>query len=271
MRLRADVIVGGLLLASCTTGPERNWVDRSSPPSSRQPVVDEVVKLGKPYRIGGRLYTPVDDRNLEQIGMASWYGHELRGRPTANGETFDPDAISAAHPTLPMPSYVEVTALDSGRTVLVRVNDRGPFHSDRIIDLSLGAARALGLTGGGARAVRVRRVEASVNDKLALRSGNRAKPREQLNLLELDSARQRSNWTPPSASSAEWTGPAFIQIAAFGSEERARTLATSLGARVVEERGIYRVRLGPFANIAKARAALEPLGAKGYPDATITR
>lgn len=109
-------------------------------------------------------------RDHDETGMASWYGEELRGNRTASGERFDPDGISAAHRTLPMQSYVEVTSLDTGRSVLVRINDRGPYHSNRIIDLSLGAARQLGMTGHGSHRVRVRPVDTSDDDKQAVPS-----------------------------------------------------------------------------------------------------
>lgn len=105
------------------------------------------VKIGKPYKIMGKWYTPEYDPSYEEEGIASWYGPGFHGRLTANGEEYDQEAISAAHPTLPLPSIVKVTNLENGREITVRVNDRGPFHEGRIIDLSLGAARLLGVDG----------------------------------------------------------------------------------------------------------------------------
>ncbi|WP_331136316.1 septal ring lytic transglycosylase RlpA family protein, partial [Sphingopyxis sp.] len=139
-------------------------------------VSDTPVKLGDPYTVGGVTYTPADIPDYDDVGYASWYGDELAGRPTANGESFDPAAISAAHKTLPLPSYVEVTALDTGRTILVRVNDRGPMASDRLIDLSRGAADQLGLSGGVA-AVRVRRTNPPAGERAQLRSGQPVRER----------------------------------------------------------------------------------------------
>jgi rare lipoprotein A len=133
-------------------------------------VADVPVKIGDPYTVGGVTYTPADIPDYDDVGYASWYGEELAGRPTANGETFDPAAITAAHKTLPLPSYVEVTALDTGRTILVRVNDRGPMVGDRLIDLSRGAAEQLGLTDAVA-AVRVRRTNPPVAERAQLRAG----------------------------------------------------------------------------------------------------
>jgi rare lipoprotein A len=110
----------------------------------------------RPYQIRGRWYHPQEDPNYEEVGLASWYGDRFHGRPTATGETFDMNALTAAHKTLPLPGLVEVTNLENGRTVVLRVNDRGPFVDGRIIDLSRGAARELGLLERGVGRVRVR-------------------------------------------------------------------------------------------------------------------
>lgn len=141
-----------------------------APAATETGVSDVPVKIGDPYTIGGVTYTPADIPDYDDVGYASWYGEELAGRPTANGETFDPAAISAAHKTLPLPSYVEVTALDTGRTILVRVNDRGPMVGDRLIDLSRGAAEQLGLTEG-VSTVRVRRTNPIAAERAQLRAG----------------------------------------------------------------------------------------------------
>lgn len=134
-------------------------------------VTDDIVKLGDTYMVGGTGYTPLDAATYDEVGYASYYGRELAGRPTANGENFLPGGATAAHKTLPMPSYVEVTALDTGRTILVRINDRGPFANDRLIDLSEGAARQLGITPQGVAGVRVRRVNPPEQEKSVLRQG----------------------------------------------------------------------------------------------------
>ncbi|MEM6383569.1 MAG: septal ring lytic transglycosylase RlpA family protein [Pseudomonadota bacterium] len=112
-------------------------------------------QVGRPYRIGGRLYTPREDPNYDRTGMASWYGPGFHGRLTANGEVFDQYTLSAAHPTLPLPSYVRVTNLDNDHSVVVRVNDRGPFAHNRIIDLSKRAADVLDMRADGVGRVRV--------------------------------------------------------------------------------------------------------------------
>jgi rare lipoprotein A len=113
-------------------------------------------KLGAPYQIAGRWYFPREEPSYDRAGIASWYGEAFHGRKTANGEVFDRFALTAAHPTLPLPSYVWVTNESNGRTILVRVNDRGPYAHDRLIDLSQGSARALGVEKQGLARVRVR-------------------------------------------------------------------------------------------------------------------
>lgn len=113
-------------------------------------------RLGKPYKIAGQWYVPRHDPNYDQVGVASWYGYDFHGRKTANGELFDMHALTAAHPTLPLPSYAYVTNLDNNRTVLVRINDRGPYVGGRIIDLSQASAKALGYLRQGRARVRVK-------------------------------------------------------------------------------------------------------------------
>ena len=115
-------------------------------------------KVGAPYQVAGIWYVPKEDPAYDQTGTASWYGDAFHQKATANGEIFDMNAVSAAHTTLPMPSMVEVTNLDNGKTLVVRVNDRGPFIGDRIIDLSHEAARQLGYDRAGLAHVRVRYV-----------------------------------------------------------------------------------------------------------------
>lgn len=115
-----------------------------------------VYKVGTPYQIEGQWYQPHEDPGYDQVGVASWYGADFHGRKTSNGELYDMSSLSAAHRTLPMPSYAYVTNLVNNRTILVRVNDRGPYARGRIIDLSNGAARALGVVQHGTAQVRVR-------------------------------------------------------------------------------------------------------------------
>ncbi len=129
---------------------------RVSDSMGRMPKGGGTYKLGNPYSVAGRWYVPREEHGYDRSGIGSWYGDDFHGRKTANGEVFDMHALSAAHPTLPLPSYAYVTNLQNGRTILVRVNDRGPYVRDRIIDLSHASARALGYDSAGRAQVRVR-------------------------------------------------------------------------------------------------------------------
>src|SRR5215510_13771498 len=158
-RFGAPVAVA-LLVANCAAGTG----DRVKNTNYSPKVVDDgepiprgggTFKLGTPYTINGRTYYPSHDPAYRAEGIASWYGTDFHGRRTANGEVYDMNAISAAHPTMPMPSYARVTNLENGRSIIVRVNDRGPYAHGRIIDLSTGTAKALGTLGQGLARVRV--------------------------------------------------------------------------------------------------------------------
>jgi len=120
--------------------------------------------LGAPYRIAGKTYVPKVDPDYKVVGLASWYGTDFHGRRTANGEVFDSASISAAHPTMPLPSYARLTSLATGRSVIVRVNDRGPFHSNRVLDMSQRAADMLGVKQAGVAKVRVEYVGPAPTD-----------------------------------------------------------------------------------------------------------
>ncbi|HWK41828.1 MAG TPA: septal ring lytic transglycosylase RlpA family protein [Croceibacterium sp.] len=170
----ACLAIAALALSACASG--RNY----------RPVSDVPVRVGQPYIIRGTTYTPAADPAYDRLGYASWYGSES-GNQTANGERFRTGWVTAAHTTLPLPSYVEVTALDTGRRIIVRVNDRGPFSGTmRIIDLSRGAAEQLGIRQQGVAPVRVRVVEPSEEDRRRLRDGKPARelPRVEGRVLE---------------------------------------------------------------------------------------
>ncbi len=125
-------------------------------PQSGRDAASPHYKVGKPYQINGRWYHPKEDPDYQEVGVASWYGPQFHGRLTANGEIFDMNLLSAAHTTMPLPSLAEVTNLENGRTLVVRVNDRGPFARGRVIDMSREAARRLGFEQQGTARVRVR-------------------------------------------------------------------------------------------------------------------
>ena len=153
-----------LLLAQCSSSNSR-WGVAASPrvvePGARVPKGGGTRLLGSAYVVGGRMYVPHYDPHYKSVGLASWYGEDFYGRNTANGEIFDLNAISAAHPTMPLPSYARVTNLANGRSLIVRVNDRGPYVSNRIIDVSVHAAELLGFYRQGTAPVKVEYVAAA--------------------------------------------------------------------------------------------------------------
>jgi rare lipoprotein A len=140
-------------------------------------------RVGKPYVVAGRTYVPQEDPNYSEQGLASWYGDDFHGRRTANGEIFDMESITAAHPTLPIPSYARVTHVANGRSLIVRINDRGPYHGNRVIDLSVRAAKLLNFHANGVAKVRVEYVGRApldgTDDRMlaaTLREGGEAAP-----------------------------------------------------------------------------------------------
>lgn len=140
----------GAALAACGT-PTHD----SSEGQGRRVAAGGIYKIGTPYEIEGAWYYPQEDRTYDNVGTASWYGPKFHGRRTANGEIFDMDLLTAAHPTLPMPIRAKVTNLENGKSVIVRINDRGPFAKNREIDMSRRAAEVLGFKQQGTAKVRV--------------------------------------------------------------------------------------------------------------------
>lgn len=160
-----------------------------------------VYRVGKPYVVAGRTYVPEENRHYRAEGLASWYGTDFHGRRTANGEVFDMTSISAAHPTMPLPSYARVTNMRNGKSVVVRVNDRGPYHGNRIIDVSHRAAKLLEFHGDGVARVKVEYVgraplEGSDDRQLVatLRTGD---PAPAPSMVRVASARSFVPDTPP--------------------------------------------------------------------------
>src|SRR5450432_4431706 len=194
---RAAAVAACLVLANCaSSGKFASRVDPRYGVSSSPRVVEfgepvpkggGTYRVGKPYTVAGRIYVPEEDTNYRQEGMASWYGDDFHGRLTANGEVFDMESLTAAHPTLPMPCYARVTNLGNGKSLIVRVNDRGPYHGNRLIDVSNRTAELLEFKGNGVARVRVEYVaraplEGSDDRQLVatLRTGAPAQSRHQL-------------------------------------------------------------------------------------------
>ena len=261
-------------------------------------------KVGNPYEVKGVWYYPERNLNYDETGIASWYGDEFAGRLTANGEIFDPEIVSAAHKTLPMPSAVRVINLENGRSLVVRVNDRGPFVSGRIIDLSREAARLLGFKKQGIARVRVQILaEESLRLEREAKKGNfpqigsqAAAPKPQTNAAAVptvslnSNAKKKTKTETVSAidllSSNRTTEvielnpidtTIYIQVGAFGelgNAEVVRNRLRGLGKieiSSIDDEGklIHRVRLGPFNDVIKADNTLNEVINSGYRGAKI--
>ncbi len=227
-----------------------------------------------PYTVLGKTYFPISDgRRYSATGTASWYGTKFHGQPTANGEKYDLYGMSAAHKTLPLPTYVKVTNLENGRTVTLRVNDRGPFYSDRIIDLSFAAAKKLGYAERGTAKVKVEGIDPQqwwaeqgrpVPSMMAQPQVAVAKPASNM-------AQPIEQYTPPPQQHAAGTVPLeieakknaspaasglFLQVGAFANPDAAQLLKDKLSGVVSapvfissvvhNQQTLHRVRLGPI-------------------------
>ncbi|SDD73429.1 septal ring lytic transglycosylase RlpA family protein [Rhodospira trueperi] len=236
-------------------------------------------KVGDPYTINGQHYVPRDDLAYNETGVASWYGPGFHGKSTANGERFDENALTAAHRTLPLPSMVQVTNLDNGRTVVLRVNDRGPFAKDRILDVSKRAAEVLGFRRRGKAPVRVTIL---AEESLALRTGGGpvapssapppvAAPTFQMATVYPNPGPGRAPTVMASADA--W----YIQAGAFSDTINARRVVSSLSAlgpahlsqTLQDGRPLTRVRIGPLPNTRDAARLLQQVQASGYPEARL--
>lgn len=210
----------------------------------------------KPYQVKGIWYTPREQPGYDEVGIASWYGQEFHNRRTSDGEIFDMWIPSAAHKTLPIPCIVSVTNLENGKTIKVRVNDRGPFVSGRIIDLSRAAASELGFFTKGTARVRVRYIGPADG-----------RPDRSLGLT-LTAAR-------PSSGEGRWT----VQAGAFANRdnaERARRQLGALGKVDIDEVGrdggvLYRVTVGGARDEAAADALRDQVAGLGYPGARVLK
>lgn len=262
----------------------------------------ERERVGPPYEANGRWYVPTPEPGYEQIGQASWYGPTFHGQRTASGEVFDQEALTAAHPTLPIPSLVQVTNLENGKEVIVRVNDRGPFVGDRLIDMSRGAANALGFEQAGQARVHVRylgpaprRVNADGADMAQPASPppapavtESASSEGPASLLPPETAVepvapqapsiQMVSYSPaPQPASPSMDGAYFVQIGAYSdllNAHRVRDAVNGAGPVTVDIRQtasgeLFRVRVGPWASRGEADAARRTLSDLGYSDAVI--
>ena len=240
-----------------------------------------------PYVVLGKSYVPATQlKPFRQRGIASWYGKKFHGQKTSIGETYDMFSMTAAHPTLAIPSYVRVSNVSTGKSVVVRVTDRGPFHADRVIDLSYAAAYRLGYVNNGSTLVEVEAIlpgaASSASYAQATPATPAAKPPEAA--AESDEIEQLMNTLaapPVPAPAAAAQKGVFLQLGAFSSAENAESLRSHLSRelewlgeeiQINASAGMHRVHLGPYSSRADADKVAEKIRvALGYKPAFIAR
>ncbi|WP_417347294.1 septal ring lytic transglycosylase RlpA family protein [Ferrimonas sp.] len=237
------------LLTGCSSGRYQISQDRapSNAPDVSQleqprPRYESPSKQGnRDYMVFGRNYQVMKSASgYVEEGTASWYGAKFHGHLTSNGETYDMYGFSAAHKSLPLPTYLKVTNLDNGQSVVVRANDRGPFHGNRLIDLSYAAAFHLGMLKQGTAKVRIEALATEPNPAPLL-------PQAQVNQ--------------------------YLQLTASSNEQALQQLAVkleqtySVGSRLLRQGGLYKLQLGPIEDPFRSREMLDTIKAAGYPGA----
>lgn len=316
------VVAGGAFMASCAETEFLAQTAKRIGVSQEEPAAAaSTYKVGNPYQINGTWYYPAVDYSYEETGIASWYGSDFHGKSTANGEKYDMNTLSAAHRTLPLPSFVRVTNLENGRSVILRVNDRGPFARGRIIDVSRRGAQLLGFEGKGTARVNVSiladesRAIAQQMQRGAVQVASADSPLA-VDRLPKSSVNSESLAPPPGAKvAAERPAPKFrpaspapprddtpieaetlanpvvgtvatvavgptqifVQAGAYSVYDNANRAAARLSgvgsvgiaSALVNNRDVYRVRVGPMASVEEADAALEQVIRAGYNDARI--
>ena len=245
-QLVITAILAGLLLAGCAGKKE---VEPGDGPSSRKisaadvhdavPKNEPRARYGNhsPYTVLGKTYTVLPtSKGYHERGIASWYGSKFHGRRTSSGELYDMHLATAAHKSLPLPTYAEVTNLDNGRKMIVKINDRGPFHEDRIIDLSYAAAIKLGVDQTGTARIDVRAIDVKTSKRSAVKL-------------------------------ADGT---FLQVGAFSKRKTADDLAGKMMAAqlkpvsIKKSRGLYKVWIGPYASESEIEASMRRVVELGY-------
>jgi len=266
--LAISIIATPFILASCShspdiysrrDGPPSSWGDVSKIPDA-VPKKEPRSKSGNPTSyvvLGKRYYVMKSARGYKARGIASWYGSKFHGKLTASGERYDMHAMTAAHKTLPLPSYVKVTNLNNGRQVIVKVNDRGPFHKNRIIDLSHTAAIKLGIKGTGTGLVEVEAIDP-----------------DNWNTADKTSPIHQST-SPVKPASVSGIKGIFLQLGAFISSHNAYSLKSrvntalnsnlaSVSSTLSKKQKYYRVRIGPLNSVEQADKLTEQLTRKGF-------
>jgi rare lipoprotein A len=263
LRVATTAVLAAAILAGCSTtktlvepqdAAPANPIDVSSVPDA-VPRAEPRSRYGNPesYVVyGKRYYTLPSSKGYSERGTASWYGTKFHGKRTSSGEPYDLYGMTAAHKSLPLPTYVKVTNLQNGRSVIVKVNDRGPFHDDRLIDLSYSAAAKLGILGHGTGKVEVTAIDTDSDAAVRLASA------------------------APEVREPAGTPSLYLQVGAFSSQENAERLRADISAqqvadvRIVEASGtagtFYKVQVGPLADTTEADRIARALKSLGISD-----
>ncbi|WP_456270071.1 septal ring lytic transglycosylase RlpA family protein [Kushneria sp. AK178] len=295
LRYPGLLVITAMLIGGCASGsggsggryamshdayPDEQ-VDVSRVPDA-VPRVEPLSRSGNQstYQVRGKRYHVLSSsQGYSQTGLASFYGRKFQGYDTANGEQYDMYAMSAAHRSLPLPTFARVTNLANDRSVIVRVNDRGPFHDDRLIDLSYAAASRLDMLGDGTARVRVTAIDPrqwqaqhnndqrmaarSEGEGVSVTSGTDAPRRQGVNASSIQSH-------VPATGSSNQAGAVYLQVAALGSDAQARALRDRLEARlsrpvrVTRHAAMHRVQVGPLADPIMVESVRSELHDAGY-------
>jgi rare lipoprotein A len=290
------LIVTTLLLAACGSIPQHKpgtpataapisggYLEGDGPgadaPANIDGIPDAVPRseplhryANRPYNALGKTYTPLTSTgNFKERGIASWYGKKFNGQRTSSGETYDMYAMTAAHPTLPIPSYARVTNTANQKSVIVRINDRGPFINDRIVDLSYTAAHKLGIIGNGSAEVEIESLAANASVNTIAASTVQSQPLE--SSAPAASVTASTVAAPPVALASLENSDTnvYLQLGAFESQQNAETFlekmrselsSTGKQLKLSTKDGLVRVHIGPYANQSEARSSAESMEGK---------
>jgi len=264
----------------------------ANPPANLDSIPDAVPRAepiraatSRPYVVMGRSYTPMTSlQPYKARGIATWYGRRYHGKQTASGEIYDMYTMTAAHPTLPIPSYARVTNLANGRSVVVRINDRGPFIDSRLIDLSYSAAHRIGVLAGGSAMVEVETVIPGAAVAAAPRGAAATVQRPEPAPAAPEPVAAPAPEIPAAAPQIPVTAESsgfYLQLAAFGSKDNAENFLARMRTQVADPTdnlhvyardGLFRVHAGPYANDAEARQAADRISqALGVKPFVLTR
>ena len=285
MRTLLLILFASFILAACKSAPSGRYTqhqDTAPNHVAKMPETLDAVPKYEAYRMfNSRPYTPLTSgKGFEEVGYASWYGQKFHGHLTSNGETYNMFAMSAAHKTLPLPSYVRVTNLDNDKQAIVRVNDRGPFHDNRIIDLSYAAAVKLGYHNKGTAKVKIEVIHFDPKNNVTVGVNPTVTYDEYIGIAPLPSAPissdvaanasvQSDNLQQTSISLDGY----FIQVAALSNQKKAESISNVLSAlyqvptHMPVVGNVYKLQLGPIEDEALAHELLEQLKQNGYPQA----